>query len=256
MHNLETHLTENLRTLRLWRIPEVLDSIASDASQRQWSYLEFLDRILSEQISAKSERSQESRIKTAHFPFLKSLEQFDFKFQPSIDERKIKELATLRFIEHGENILFLGPPGVGKTHLAVGLGIAACRAGNSVLFASAQGWVEYLSDPLQAKEKLAKFLSVKLLIVDEIGYVPFNGTASHLFFELVSRRYERGAMILTSNRSYSEWGQIFGGDTVIASAILDRLLHHSHTFNIKGESYRLKEKKKAGLIFHEQGNKE
>ena len=203
---------------------------------------------------ARSTRKPTSTIRCGSrwraFPFQKTLESFDFKFQPSIDPKQIRELATGRYIQSGDNLLLLGPPGVGKSHLAIALGIKACEQGVRTLFVTATALITTLGKALaegKLDERLKLLTQPQLLICDEIGYLPIDRQGANLFFQLVSRRYERGSIIITSNQSLGAWGEVFG-DTVIASAILDRLLHHSITINIKGESFRLKEKLSAGLL--------
>jgi len=186
----------------------------------------------------------------AGLPTPKTLGQFDFAFQPSVDERQVRELATLRFVSDASNVILLGPPGVGKTHLALGLAVEAIAGGHSVSFVTAHELVTSLGQAAREGKlevKLRRYLKPKVLVVDEVGYLPLDTVGATIFFQLVSARYERGSIILTSNKSYADWGQVFGENT-IATAILDRLLHHSTTVNIRGDSYRLKERRKAGLL--------
>lgn len=243
-------LHEHCHRLRLYQVEKELTARLEQAAKRELSYADFLDELLALEVGSKTAKHHQMRITMAHFPFQKTLESFDFKFQPSIDVKLMRELTTGRYMESGDNVLFLGPPGVGKTHLAVALGIKACEQGVRTLFISATALITILGRALaegRLEERLKLLTQPQLLIVDEIGYLPIDRQGANLFFQLVSRRYERGSIIITSNQSLGAWGEVFG-DAVIASAILDRLLHHSITVNIKGESFRLKEKLRAGLL--------
>ena len=243
-------LQEQMKSLKLTRTAEELPLLVQEASKRELSYTDFLQEVVSKELAAKHERHTTMKTTMARFPFHKTLDSFDFKFQPSIEQKVIRELATGRFIADADNVLLLGPPGVGKTHLGVGLGLKACALGYRTAFVTAAGLISSLMrshNEGKLEEKLKHLVQPKLLIIDEIGYMPVERLGANLFFQLVSRRYERGSILVTSNQSLAGWGQVFG-DQVIATAILDRLLHHSTIINIKGESYRLKEKRKAGLL--------
>jgi DNA replication protein DnaC len=239
-----------LDKLKMEHLEAQLDSLCEQAAQREVDYKTFLTEALRLEWQGRFQRGIETRLRQSRFPWNKTLEQFDFDFQPSLDRRQVRELAGLSFVERAHNVVILGPPGVGKTHLAVALGVKAVEAGYSVLFHTLESLMTRLNRAQHENrlEATLKQLSYpKLLILDELGYLPLTHHEASLFFRLVVRRYERGSLIVTSNKSFLDWGEVFN-DQVLATAILDRLLHHATTLNVKGESYRLKEKRRAGLL--------
>lgn len=230
-------LQDNLSRLKLTRASEVLDIIANQAEDGKISYLAFLDHLLEEEVAAKDKRRIETAMKTAGLPAAKTIEEYDFSFHPSLNKKQVMSLFDLDFIKQKENIIFLGPPGVGKTHLAISLAIKACFHGFKVYFTTMDILMRKLKET-QSKGKA--YLTSALVIVDEVGYLPVDSKEAYLFFQFVSNRYEKNSTIITSNKGFGDWQELFG-DAVIATAILDRLLHHCKVVNIKGHSYRLKE---------------
>lgn len=243
-------LRENLARLKLARINEILDATVTLAEKEKMSYLSFLDRIFEEEVAAKEKRRVDMAMRMAGLPSGKTIEEYDFTFHPHLDKKTVMELFDLTFLPKHENIIFLGPPGVGKTHLATALAVKACGHGFKVLYTTMDTLIARLKES-QSKVKL--YMNASLVVVDEAGYLPVSAQEAYLFFQFVSARYEKASIIMTSNKSFIDWQELFG-DQVIASAILDRLLHHCRVVNIKGHSYRLKGKMFAREINQNQSS--
>jgi DNA replication protein DnaC len=232
------------RALKAPSLARAVDRLAERARTDGWTHEEFLAACLEREVAARQSNGGELRIRAARFPARKTVEEFDFDHQRSLKRDVIAHLGALDFVEAKENVVFLGPPGTGKTHLAIGLSVRACQAGHRVAYATAAEWVDRLAAAHAAgrlHNELRRLGRYPLLVIDEVGYIPFEADAANLFFQLVSARYERASLIVTSNKPFGRWGEVFG-DATVAAAMIDRLVHHAEVVSLKGDSYRLKDR--------------
>ena len=238
-----TQLINNLEDLGFTDVEPYLSEYLSSAAKESKTLQEALLEISNREISLRNKRAAQIQISVSHFPFIKTIDEFDFHFQTMVNRAEIKDLATLRFLDNHENILFYGTPGTGKTHLATALGIQAAKKRNITYFITCHDLIQTLKKAYnenRLEARLKHFTKYKLLIIDEIGYLPVDKTGANLLFQLIAKRYEQHSTIITTNQPFSKWGDLFS-DSMLANAILDRLLHHAHVIKMVGPSYRTKD---------------
>jgi len=235
-----------LRSLNLSWCKDNLDMVLNSTQDSEISYLDFLNHLLKGEMVFRQDKAQERRMKMAGFPFIKTVEDFDFGFQRSITRKQVNQLLDMTWIEKAYNLIFLGPPGVGKTHLAVALGLEAVKKGYKVSFTGVEDLMKHLkleTTSTRSRQKVKRIMASDMVVIDEIGFVPISRQEANLFFQLISAFYEQTALIITSNKGFEDWAELMG-DPVITTAILDRIAHHSEIFNLTGDSYRLKHRDK------------